>query len=270
MSFGLRTLGRTGLKAGPLGVASSYGAPAHAFEEAFDRGCNYFYWGSLRTRQMREAIKNICRSGKRDELIIVVQSYSRSASLMEIFLKKALRDLRMDRADILLLGWYDNPPAQRILDLALELRARGLFKFLALSSHNRSIFPKLAKEGIYELFHVRYNAAHRGAESEVFPHIAAIPAEMRPGIVTYTATRWGDLLHPGKMPPGRTPPLARDCYRFVLSNPSVDVCMCGPKDIGQMREALEALRLGPLTSEELDRMRMIGDHVHRHPKKFIW
>ena len=66
-------LGRTGLKAGRLGVASSYGAPAEAFEEAFDRGCNYFYWGSLRKRGMAEAIRNICGRGRRNDLIIVIQ-----------------------------------------------------------------------------------------------------------------------------------------------------------------------------------------------------
>ena len=41
-----RLLGSTGIEAGPLGLASSYGAPARAFEKAFEMGCNYFYWGS--------------------------------------------------------------------------------------------------------------------------------------------------------------------------------------------------------------------------------
>jgi hypothetical protein len=41
-------LGRTGLKVGRLGVAAGYGAPTKAFEEAFDKGCNYFYFGSCR------------------------------------------------------------------------------------------------------------------------------------------------------------------------------------------------------------------------------
>jgi hypothetical protein len=40
-------LGRTGLKVGRLGISSSYGAPAEAFEEAFERGCNYFVIGSF-------------------------------------------------------------------------------------------------------------------------------------------------------------------------------------------------------------------------------
>ena len=39
-----RELGKTGLMAGRLGLGAGYGAPAAAFEEAFERGCNYFYW----------------------------------------------------------------------------------------------------------------------------------------------------------------------------------------------------------------------------------
>ena len=38
-----RLLGRSGLMAGRLGLGSSYGAPASAYEQAFERGCNYFY-----------------------------------------------------------------------------------------------------------------------------------------------------------------------------------------------------------------------------------
>jgi hypothetical protein len=36
-------LGKTGLKVGRLGVSAGYGAPAEAFEDAFEKGCNYFY-----------------------------------------------------------------------------------------------------------------------------------------------------------------------------------------------------------------------------------
>jgi aryl-alcohol dehydrogenase-like predicted oxidoreductase len=264
MPFTARTLGSTGLKVGPLGVAPSYGAPAEAFEEAFERGCNYFYWGSLRTQKMARAIKNICGSGRRDDLVVVVQSYSRSASLMEIFLRKALRSLGLESIDILLLGWHQRPPSERLIERALQMKENGLYRFLALSSHNRSLFPDLANRDLFDIFHVRYNAVHRGAEEEVFPHLDADP---RPGVVTYTATRWGDLLNPRKMPPGETPPSAADCYRFVLSNPAVDVCMSGPKDMAQMREALRAVELGPLSGEELERMKRIGDHIHAHAEK---
>jgi hypothetical protein len=45
-AFKERILGATGLTVGPLGLAASYGAPAEAFEEAFESGCNYFYLGT--------------------------------------------------------------------------------------------------------------------------------------------------------------------------------------------------------------------------------
>ena len=125
---------------------------------------------------------------------------------------------------------------------------------------------KLAEENIFDLFHIRYNAAHRGAEKETFPYLQG---ENRPGVVSYTATRWGQLLNTKKMPPNQPQPSASDCYRFVLSCPSVDVCMCGPKNTAQMKEALRALELGPLNPEELERMRRIGDYVHAHTTGFF-
>ena len=64
-----------------------------------------------------------------------------------------------------------------------------------------------------------------------------------------------------KMPPGEVPPSASDCYRFVLSNPAVDLCLCGPRDLNQMQEALQTLDLGPLDPEEMTRLKKIGDYV---------
>ena len=253
-----RVLGRTGLRVGRLGVGSSYGAPAEAFEDAFERGCNYFYFGSMRRAGMGQAIKSICRKGKRDQLIVVIQSYSRSAFLLEVFYHRALKLLELDHADILLLGWYRKKPPQRILNKVEAMKKRGMFRFLALSSHNRRLFPELAKEDIFDIFHIRYSAAHRGAESKTFPYLEG---ENRPGIVSYTATRWGQLLQEKNMPPGETAPAASDCYRFVLSHPAVDVCMTGPKNLQQMRQALRTLDLGPLEGVELERMQKIGDHI---------
>jgi len=65
-----RILGRTGLSVSRLGVGSSYGAPAEAYEEAFERGVSYFYWGSMRKTSMAQAIQNIIKKGKREELVL--------------------------------------------------------------------------------------------------------------------------------------------------------------------------------------------------------
>jgi predicted aldo/keto reductase-like oxidoreductase len=250
-----------------LGIACSYGAPTEAYEEAFERGVNYFYWGSMRKTSMAQAIRNIIKKGKREELIIVIQSYSRSAVLLESFLRKGLRTLGIDSADVLLLGWFNRRPSSRVMERVLAMRGKGMFRFLGLSGHNRSLFPRLAETPEFDLFHLRYNAAHRGAEKEVFPRLAF---PNRPGLVAYTATRWGDLLNPQKMPPGEAPLRGADCYRFVLTHPMVDVCITGPKNTQQMREALRALDLGPLSDGEMVRVRRIGDYVHDHYKKFIF
>jgi aryl-alcohol dehydrogenase-like predicted oxidoreductase len=250
-----------------LGIACSYGAPTEAYEEAFERGVNYFYWGSMRKGSMVQAIRNIVKNGKREELVIVIQSYSRSALLLESFFRKGLRTLGIDGADVLLLGWFNERPSSRLMERALAMREKGMFRFLGLSGHKRSLFPKLAESSEFDLFHLRYSAAHRGAEEEVLPNMA-FPD--RPGLVAYTATRWGDLLNRKKMPRGEEPLRGADCYRFVLAHPMVDVCITGPKNIQQMREALKALDLGPLSDEEMVRVRRIGDYVHDHYKKLIF
>ena len=64
-------------------------------------------------------------------------------------------------------------------------------------------------------------------------------------------------------PPGERVPTATDCYRFVLSNPAVNVCMTGPANEGQAAEALRALEMGPMNEEELEWMRRVGDFIHK-------
>jgi predicted aldo/keto reductase-like oxidoreductase len=254
-----RTLGRTGLEVGRLGVAAGYGAPATALEEAFEKGCNYFYWGSFRRSNMAEAIRNICGRGDRDKLVIVVQVYNRVASMMAKSVERGLKKAKLDHADVLLLGWYNSMPSTKIIEAAQSIKERELVRFLAVSGHHRPAFPVIAEKGIFDIIHLRYNAAHRGAETDVFP---GLPESDRPGVVVYTATRWGGLLKPSKMPPGERTPRGSDCYRFVLTNPEVDVCMTGPKNTKEMEEALQTLERGPMSEQELDWIKRVGDHVH--------
>jgi len=257
-----RVLGSTGLKAGRLGIASSFGAPAAAYEEAFARGCNYFTWGSFlrgRSTAMREAIRNITRQGQRQELILGMISYAHYAPLTRILLERGLRVLGTEYADVLILGYFPKRPPQKVIDGALELKEKGLVHHVGLTSHNRKLFPSLAREGIFDLFHLRYNIAHRSAETEIFPKLTQ---EERPGVVSFTATAWGKLLKQKKMPPGERAFQAADCYRFVLANEAVDVCMMGAKNREQMQENLTLLDKGPLSVEDLERFRRIGDYVH--------
>ena len=191
---------------------------------------------------------------------MAVFTYAHNSFLTERSIQKGLRQLGVDYFDVLLLGWFPNPPRKGILEGARRLKEKGLVHHLGISSHNRKVFPELLKEPDYDLFHLRYNAGHTGAETDIFPFL---PEKNKPGIVSFTATSWGKLLNAKKIQEKETTPTAQDCYRFVLSNPNVDICMMGAKNLQQMRENLDVLDKGPLSSEEMDRMIRIGDFIYR-------
>lgn len=257
------SLGRTGLRVGRLGLAAGYGVPARAVRRAFaEHGVNYFYWEGLRKRHMREGLRDLARTN-RDDLVIAIQSYDRLGFWMRRSVPKALSRLGIERADILFLGAHGKLPRPRVVDAARALKERGLVRFLGISGHNRRFHGELARraDSPFDVQMVRYSAAHRGAESDVFGMLDE-DREGRPGIVTYTATRWGRLLRERRMPPGERPLTAAECYRFVLSHDAVDVCLAGPRSEQEMDEGLRALADGPLDAAEMERVRRIGDHVH--------
>jgi predicted aldo/keto reductase-like oxidoreductase len=256
-------LGKTGLSIGRLGISSSYGAPAEAYEEAFERGCNYFTWGTFSkgpSPEMKKAIRNLVHKGQRDKLVIALYSYFHNNFLTDLFIPKRLKELGTDYADVLILGFYSWNPSKSIIDGALRLKEKGIIRHIGLSGHNRKLFPKLLKDDIIDVFHLRYNAVNRGAETEIFPFLNKTE---NPGIVSFTATKWGQLVDQKKMPPGVTAPAAVDCYRFVLSNPAVNVCMLGARNTEMMRENLATLSYGPMNEEEMARMRQIGDYLKK-------
>lgn len=256
------SLGRTGLEVGRLGVSSSYGAKAETFEEAFEYGLNYFTWGTFvkgDSRGMKKAIRNIIAKGKRDQLVISAFTYAHEPVLTNYFLKKRLKSLGVDHIDILLLGYFPKVPSNRILDSARKLKEWGLVRHLGISGHNRKMFKELREVEDIDVIHLRYNAAHRGAESDVFPYFEN---RMRPAIVSFTATRWGKLLNAKKMPKGEKPLSAADCYRYVLSNPKVDVSMMGIKNSEQLRENISIMEMGELSEGEKSRIERIGEYVY--------
>ena len=269
LSFERATLGRTGLEVGRLGISASYGVPTAAVERAFEQGVNYLYWGSMRTKPFAQALRNL--AGQRDRMVLLIQSYSRMAALVTGSLERALRAIGYDHADVLLLGMWQKPVPPRILDAAREAQRRGLVRHLAVSTHKRTLVPEIARGSDYDVVHFRYNAAHTGAERDIFPHL---PAGDRPGLVSFTATSWGQLTQSGQglanlrqwfggggIPKGERTPTGGDCYRFVLTQPDVDVCLTGPATAQHVDEALEAFRRGPMTAEELEWMRRVGRAV---------
>jgi aryl-alcohol dehydrogenase-like predicted oxidoreductase len=267
-----KPLGRSGVSTSRLGIASSYGIGGDDIVRAFDRGINFFYFGSRRRQGFAEGFTRL-PPAKRDQAVVVVQSYSRLGFLMKGSLESALRSLGTEYADFLLLGLWNGPPPSRIMDSALELVEQGKVRHIMISCHHRPTFTKHAADPRVGSIMVRYNAAHPGAEREVFPFLDAA----RPGVVAYTATRWGWLMNPDFTPEGEATPRASDCYRFALSHPAVDVVLTGPKNAVELDEAMAALDRGPMSEDELAWMKRVGSHVRkaaiargRNPARRLW
>ncbi len=259
MGFTPVVLGRTGLMVGRLGVASSYGIAGKAVEEAFERGVNYFYWGALRREGFAAGLRALAKR-HREKMVVAINGSAQWPWYIPKSVDRALRRLRMDYVDILLFWFLNRTPKSGSLEAARRLVEAGKVRFLGVSTHQRKMVPVWEKERLFDVYHVRYNAVHTGAEREVFPHL---PKENGPGVVAFTVTNWGQLISRRRMPKGEEPLTAADCCRFALSHPAVQVAITGPKNAREMQENLLALELGPLSEEEMARAGRIGEKLYK-------
>lgn len=201
----------------------------------------------------------------RDQLVVVLAKPVLGGFFMRSFVERWLRKLKIEQVSVLLLqSIVSKPPPPRLIERAMALKEEGKVRYISMSSHNRPLLGRIACGELdvpVDLLQLRYNAVHRGAEMDIFPHLADVPAE-RPGTVCFTATCWSKLLKAKNMPPGEQPLTAAECYRFVLQQPKIDVCVTGPANAEQLEENLAALEDGPLSDEELSRIKRIGDHIY--------
>ena len=87
-----------------------------------------------------------------------------------------------------------------------------------------------------------------------------IPDSPRFRVFSYQPAK--GLINPEKVPSGEKVPTAQDCYRFVLSNPHVDICMTGVRTMSKMNENLKVLDMNKMNDQEMAWMRRIGDYIY--------
>ena len=235
--------------------------------KAADAGVNFFFGFGIDT-QMTAAVREIVKKG-RERYVLATGAYNLIFGYPNLrrTLEKRLRQFGTEYIDLFLfLGvMKEKELPSRVLDELRRFRDEGKIRSIGISTHDRKLAGKLAAEGMLDTLMIRYNAAHRGAEQDIFPHVKV----HNTGIVGYTATRWTYLLRRPKGLPKDSPvPTAGQCYRFVLSNPDVNVCLTAPKNSREFEENLGSLQAGPLSGEEMLFMKKFGDAVH-HTKKWF-
>ena len=58
---------------GRIGISSSFGADVDVFEEAFERGCNYFNWGTFIKRRsgvFGQFLRGKEKAGMRERIVL--------------------------------------------------------------------------------------------------------------------------------------------------------------------------------------------------------
>ncbi len=257
--FTHRTLRAAGKPVHRLGLACNLGIDGRAFAKALDRGVNYVFWTPFRTGSVTPILVEKLKADRERMVVATGPTLGFYGGGVRSGCEKLLRKLGTDYIDVFQLFWLGVSSAltEGTLEALRRLKEEGKIRSIGVSIHDRERAGKLAEDSPIDLFMIRYNAAHPGAERDIFPHLA----KRQPSVVAYTATSWRKLL---KRPSGWAGEVmtAGDCYRFCLSSPHVDVVLTGPADERELDENLAAVEKGPLGDDELKWMRDFGRAVH--------
>jgi aryl-alcohol dehydrogenase-like predicted oxidoreductase len=261
-----------------LGLAS-YGQTAITPDDvlsALGRGVNFLNWAGLDEwpPDGDPFIPAVASLGAiRSSVIVCAQFGARDAASAAAQLRSILSTLKTDYIDVLTVyyveradEWEQIAEPGGSLRYLQDARRDGVVRQIGVTSHQRVLAAAMARSGSLDLVMVRYNAAHRGAERDVFPVTGPIGLP----VIAYTALRWGALLRPTPDdPPGFDVPRPPDWYRFVLQNPAVTLTLCAPQTRVELEEDLRVLEAnGPLGDEEYAALAAHGDRVRRHAGSF--
>ena len=254
-----------------LGLATRGGAGLGADDvlHAIDRGVNFLNWpGEADAPGGADGLSDAIASlgPQRESLVVCVQFGARTAAEAAAELRTILVTLRTDYIDVLTLYYVERDDEWDFISQSggslgylQQAKQDGIVRRIGVTSHQRPLAARMAASGQIDALMIRYNAAHRGAERDVFPTTDArkIP------VIAYTALRWKALLRPTPADPaGFVVPPARDWYRFVLQSPSVSVVLAAPNDRRELEETLPVLTVaGPLSETEYRQLAEHGERV---------
>ncbi len=257
--------GRPGCR---LGLATRGGSALTVDDvhRAIERGIDFLNWPGIDDGLSR-AIAGL--GPQRAEVVVAAQFEARSATDAATELRSMLSTLGTDYLDLLTFYYVEEPAEWAeisgpggALEYCRAARRDGVVRRLGLTTHQRPLAAEIARDGLLDALMIRYNAAHRGAEREVFPTTDALGLP----VIAFTALRWGGLPRPTpEDPPDFVPPPPPTWYRWVLQNPSVTVALMAPNNGDELNENLAALdSVGPLPHDEYERLADHGRRVRRH------
>ena len=256
-----------------LGLAS-YGDTAITPDDvlhAVGRGVNFLNWQGLAEGPsagdaFTAAVSSL--GPDRRSVVVCAQFGARTAADAAAELRSALAALGTDYVDVLTLyyveradEWEELAAPGGAIEYLRDARRDGVVRRIGVTSHQRPLAARMAESGLLDCVMVRYNAAHRGAERDVFPTTQRLGMP----VIAYTALRWGALPRPtAEDPPGFVVPRPPAWYRFVLQHPAVAVTLAAPQTRAELDEDLECWTPpGHSGSDEYAALAAHGERVKR-------
>jgi len=213
----------------PLGVSGHYGLPVEGYTQAAECGVNLFFW-EPNYATLARFVTRLAPTDRRG-IHLLAGTFEADPSRIRKDVERALRNLKLERLSVFLIFWTQSwrRVTPDVRDELERLKADGLVQVFGLSTHNRAIARDAIHDGWNPVM-VRHSAAHRKAETEVFPHAL----ERGTSILTFNNTCYGRLLHDTFQP--------SDCFRYTMNTPGVSACFTAPSTLEQLEENLLALR----------------------------
>ncbi len=243
---------------------------------AIEQGVNFLNWyaeseGRREPDGLAQAIASLGKA--REAVVVCVQMAARTASEAARELRSVMATLATDYLDVVTCYYVEQMDEWDALiapDGALtycrQLQRDGVVRRIGLTTHQRLLAAAVAGSGSVDTLMIRYNAAHRGAETEVFPvtHQRGIP------VIAYTALRWGALLRSTPDDPADyVVAAAPEWYRFVLDSEAVSVVLAAPRTRAELDEDLRVLSAeGRLPAHRRDALAEHGQRVRMHGGAF--
>lgn len=225
---------------------------------ALQHGVNYWNWCGHEDG-MSQAVRSLGEGREQIILATQISTPNWSGDEMRRQLDATLTALATDWLDVVTLYYVESDAewgqilaAGGAMEALVAAKQAGLVRSIGLTTHQRLLAAKWAETKLLDMLMIRYNAAHRGAETDVFP----ITDHLRLPTVCFTCLRWGSLMNPtGQEPPGFEIPAAPDWYRFVLANPSVGIALMAPNDREELVQNLKLIddwhELAPKTRQAM-------------------
>ena len=167
---------------------------------AIDRGVNYLNW-CTHPDGMSAAVRQL--GTRRKEVILAAQLYAHTADEAEREIEGYLAEMQTDYLDALTFYYLESDHEwQTILSdsgamkLLEKMKTAGTVRAIGVTSHQRDFAAELAKTDRIDCLMIRYNAAHRGAETDIFPVTGALglPVIYLWGLFWY-AVQFGVILY---------------------------------------------------------------------------